>query len=824
MSIEKSLPNVRTTVKTPGKADEMKELQETLSQQSQDPIEITRTEDGGAEINFDPRAVVGQGGQNHEENLAEFLDDAILKEVGSQVVESYSDYKSSRSDWEDTYIKGLDLLGFKYENRSEPFQGASGATHPVLAEAVTQFQALAYKELLPASGPVRTQIIGKVSQAKEDQADRVKEFMNYQLMVEMKEYEPEFDQMLFNLPLSGSTFKKIYFDSLLNRCVSKYVPAEDLYVPYAATSLDDAESIIHSIKMTGNDILKYQLSGFYKDVDIVDTVYSPSDVEEKKDNISGKSTSHDEIYTLLEAHCDLDLDGFNDIGMDGEQTGLKLPYIVTVDEGTGTVLAIRRNFNAQDPSKKRRDYFVHFKFLPGLGFYGFGLIHMIGGLSRTATAALRQLLDAGTLSNLPAGFKMRGIRVRDEAQPLQPGEFRDVDAPGGNLSDAFMPLPFKGPNATLLQLMDVVVGAGQRFASIADMQVGDANQSAAVGTTVALLERGSRVMSAIHKRLYSSMKNEFMLLAQTFKTYMPPIYPYDVIGGARQIKQTDFDDKIDIIPVADPNIFSQTQRITVAQTQLQLAMSNPKMHNMYQAYRDMYEALGVKDVDLILKKKQPPQPMDPAMENMMALAGKEFKAFPGQDHKAHMDAHLSFMGTMIARTNPQVLGFLQKNILEHITLMGQEQIQLEFKEEMQQLQQITAQIKQMGPPNPQNPQFMAMQQQVQSLTQKMESRKAQLIAEIMSEYLEEEKKVLNQIDNDPLLKLKNEEVQLKAKEEERKREEGEQKAQMDALKIVSNRQTAQEKLQQDDDHAKLRASVSLAKDGIKQMKSTIKES
>tara|TARA_R100001594_G_scaffold92995_1_gene127343 strand:- start:547 stop:3024 length:2478 start_codon:yes stop_codon:yes gene_type:complete len=823
MSIEKSLPNVRTTVKTPGKADEMKELQETLSQQSQDPIEITRTEDGGAEINFDPRAVVGQGGQNHEENLAEFLDDAILKEVGSQVVESYSDYKSSRSDWEDTYIKGLDLLGFKYENRSEPFQGASGATHPVLAEAVTQFQALAYKELLPASGPVRTQIIGKVSQAKEDQADRVKEFMNYQLMVEMKEYEPEFDQMLFNLPLSGSTFKKIYFDSLLNRCVSKYVPAEDLYVPYAATSLDDAESIIHSIKMTGNDILKYQLSGFYKDVDIVDTVYSPSDVEEKKDNISGKSTSHDEIYTLLEAHCDLDLDGFNDIGMDGEQTGLKLPYIVTVDEGTGTVLAIRRNFNAQDPSKKRRDYFVHFKFLPGLGFYGFGLIHMIGGLSRTATAALRQLLDAGTLSNLPAGFKMRGIRVRDEAQPLQPGEFRDVDAPGGNLSDAFMPLPFKGPNATLLQLMDVVVGAGQRFASIADMQVGDGNQSAAVGTTVALLERGSRVMSAIHKRLYAAMKQEFMLLAQTFKTYMPPIYPYDVIGGARQIKQTDFDDKIDIVPVADPNIFSQTQRISVAQTQLQLAMSNPKMHNMYQAYRDMYEALGVKDVDLILKKKQPPQPMDPAMENMAALSGTEFKAFPGQDHKAHMDAHLSFMGTMIARTNPQVLGFLQKNILEHITLMGQEQVQLEFKEEMQQLQQITMQMQQMGPPNPQNPQFMTMQQQIQSITQTMESRKAQLIAETMSEYLEEEKKVLNQIDSDPLLKLKSEEVQLKAKEEERKREEGETKAEMDALRLVSNRQTAQEKLQQDDNHAKLRASVSLAKDGIKQMKSTIKE-
>ena len=823
MAIEKSLPNVRTTATVPSKKEELEQLQEQLAQQSQEPIEITRTEDGGAEINFDPRAIVPQGGQNHEENLAEFLDDDVLKEVGSQVLDSYSDYKSSRSEWEDTYVKGLDLLGFKYENRSEPFQGASGATHPVLAEAVTQFQALAYKELLPASGPVRTQIIGKISQEKEDQSERVKEFMNYQLMVEMKEYEPEFDQMLFNLPLSGSTFKKVYFDSILNRCVSKYVPAEDLYVPYAATSLDDAESIIHAIKMTGNDVLKYQLSGFYKDVDLVDSLYSPSEVKEKKDNISGSSTSQDEIYTLLEAHCDLDLDGFNDIGTDGEPTGLKLPYIVTVDEGTGTVLAIRRNFDAQDPRKKRRDFFVHFKFLPGLGFYGFGLIHMIGGLSRTATAALRQLLDAGTLSNLPAGFKMRGIRVRDEAQPLQPGEFRDVDAPGGNLSDAFMPLPFKGPNQTLLQLMDVVVGAGQRFASIADMQVGDGNQSAAVGTTVALLERGSRVMSAIHKRLYQAMKCEFMLLAQTFKTYMPPVYPYDVIGGARQIKQTDFDDKIDIVPVADPNIFSQTQRITVAQTQLQLAMSNPKMHNMYQAYRDMYEALGVKDVDLILKKKKPIQPMDPAMENMMALSGAEFKAFPGQDHKAHMDAHLSFMGTMIARTNPQVLGLLQKNILEHITLMGQEQVQLEFKDEMQELQQITAQMQQMGPPNPQNPQFAVMQQRIQSLTQTMESRKAQLIAEIMAEYLEEEKKVLNQIDNDPLLKLKSEEVQLKAKEEERKREEGESKAEMDALRLVSNRQIAEDKLQQDDNHAKLRASVSLAKDGIKQMKATMVE-
>ena len=830
MAIEKSLPNVRTTATVPSKKEELEQLQEQLAQQSQEPIEITRTEDGGAEINFDPRAIVPQGGQNHEENLAEFLDDDVLKEVGSQVLDSYSDYKSSRSEWEDTYVKGLDLLGFKYENRSEPFQGASGATHPVLAEAVTQFQALAYKELLPASGPVRTQIIGKISQEKEDQSERVKEFMNYQLMVEMKEYEPEFDQMLFNLPLSGSTFKKVYFDSILNRCVSKYVPAEDLYVPYAATSLDDAESIIHAIKMTGNDVLKYQLSGFYKDVDLVDSLYNPSDVKEKKDNISGSSTSQDEIYTLLEAHCDLDLDGFNDIGTDGEPTGLKLPYIVTVDEGTGTVLAIRRNFDAQDPRKKRRDFFVHFKFLPGLGFYGFGLIHMIGGLSRTATAALRQLLDAGTLSNLPAGFKMRGIRVRDEAQPLQPGEFRDVDAPGGNLSDAFMPLPFKGPNQTLLQLMDVVVGAGQRFASIADMQVGDGNQSAAVGTTVALLERGSRVMSAIHKRCYSAMKSEFMLMAEAFATYLPPVYPYNVIGGQRQIKQMDFSPEIDIVPVADPNIFSQTQRIAMAQTTMQMAQANPAMHNMYEVYRDLYEALGVKNIDSILKRPTQPVPMDPAMENITVLSGGQIKAFPGQDHKAHMDAHLTFMATKTVRNNPIIIAALQKNIMEHIALMAQEQIEMEFKEELMQLQQLQMQmapIQQQMAMNPQalqqNPQVMQMQQQMQNLTQAIEARKATLVAETLADYQAEEEKLFNEVGDDPLIKLKSREVDLKAKEEMRKEEEGKQKANMDRLKLIQNREIAEDKLEQDDDHAKLRASVSLAKDGIKQMKAAVIE-
>jgi len=839
MAIDKSskfdLPNnIRTKVNVPSKQGQIQAIQEKMAQQqNQQPVEINQTEDGGVEIDFDPGALSGVGSETHDENLATLLEEDQLIEIGSQIVEDYDENKASRQDWEDSYTKGLDLLGFKYENRSDPFQGASGATHPVLAEAVTQFQSLAYKELLPASGPVRTQIIGKVDQAKEDQSDRVKEFMNYQLMVEMKEYEPEFDQMLFNLPLAGSTFKKVYYDSVMQRCVSKFIPAEDLVVPYTATSLEDAESITHSIRMSGNELLKYQLSGFYRDVDLVEGEPSQTDVSDTKDRISGVTSSNDEVMTLLECHCDLDLEGFQDVNEEGEATGLKLPYIVTVDEGTGTVLSIRRNFDAQDPRRARRDYFVHFKFLPGLGFYGFGLIHMIGGLSRTATAALRQLLDAGTLANLPSGFKQRGIRVRDEAQPLQPGEFRDVDAPGGNLSDAFMPLPFKGPDGTLLQLMGVVVQAGQRFASIADMQVGDGNQSAAVGTTVALLERGSRVMSAIHKRLYQALKCEFMLIADNFATYLPKEYPYDVVGGQRQIFATDFDQRIDIIPVADPNIFSQTQRISIAQTQLQLAMSNPKMHNLYQAYRDMYEALGVKDIDTLLKKPKQPQPMDPAMENIQALSGQPFKAFPGQDHQAHMDAHLSYMGTMMARTNPQIIAALQKNILEHITLMATEQVQLEFKDEIMEMQQMGQQMQQMqmqAQGNPQmmqqmqqNPQVQQLQNQIKQVTEAIEARKAKLIAETMAEYLEEEKKVLNQIDNDPLLRLKSDEIQLKAKEEERKREEGETKAEMDALKMLQNRQIAEDKLEQDDEHAKLRASVSLAKDGIKQMQATIKE-
>ena len=811
--IDKSLPNSRTEVKIPGEEEIRQEVEQEIveEQNKPDEIEITQTEDGGAEISFDPKAIDKEGAADHFANLAEILEDDVLDPIGSKLTSDYMDYRSSRKDWEDSYKNGLDLLGFKYERRTEPFRGASGVNHPVLAEAVTQFQAQAYKELLPANGPVRSQILGNTTPQKQDQANRVKDFMNYQIMDQMKEYESEFDQMLFYLPLSGSTFKKVYYDDLLGRAVSKFVPADDLVVPYSANSLDDAEAVVHEIKISENDLRKQQVSGFYKDVDLNEPAMNNDEIDKKEQELEGiKQIKQDDIYTLLECHVNIDLEGFEDQDQNGEPTGIKLPYVVTVEKDSRKVLSIRRNYRQDDSKRNKINYFVHFKFLPGLGFYGFGLIHMIGGLTRTATSALRQLLDAGTLSNLPAGFKTRGLRVRDDAQPLQPGEFRDVDTPGGNLRDSFMTLPFKEPSPTLLNLLGVVVNAGQRFASIADSQVGDMNQQAAVGTTVALLERGSRVMSAIHKRLYVGLKQEFKLLADVFKTYLPPVYPYDVPGAQRQIKATDFDDRVDIVPVADPNIFSQTQRISMAQTQLQLAQSNPQIHNLYQAYRSMYDAIGVKDVNLILPPPAPPMPMDPSQEHILAMAGKPFQAFPGQDHKAHIDAHLSFMQINMVKNNPLAMASLQKNILEHISLMAQEQVQLEFVNELNQIQMLQA--------NPEAMQQIAIQQQIQAVSSRIESRKAQLVAEMTKDFAEEENKITSQFDGDPLTKLKAREIDLRAQENQRKKDEGEERIALDKMRAMMNQMNQEEKLEQNEDLAKLRAGVSLAKSGLQQAK------
>ena len=805
--IDKGLPNTRTKVELPSE-EEMTDVN-VQEETEKGPVEVIPEEDGGAILDFEPGAINVPGTENHFDNLADILPESILEPIGGDLVNNYIDYKASRKDWEKSYTEGLDLLGFKYESRTEPFQGASGATHPVLAEAVTQFQAQAYKELLPSDGPVRTQVIGLKNPGTEQQAQRVKDYMNYLIMDEMKEYEAEFDSMLFHLPLAGSTFKKVYYDVPLGRVVSKFVPADELVVPYTATSLDDAESVIHVIKMSENELRKQQVNGFYADVELAPpSNTTQNDVEKKERELDGtkKSGKPEPIYTLLECHVNLDLEGFEDVGADNQPTGIKLPYIVTVEEGSRTVLSIRRNYAPNDLKKNKIQYFVHFKFLPGLGFYGFGLIHMIGGLSRTATTALRQLLDAGTLANLPAGFKQRGVRVRDEAAPIQPGEFKDVDAPGGSLRDAFFPLPYKEPSPTLLQLLGVVVQAGQRFASIADMQMGETKQNAAVGTTIALLERGSRVMSAIHKRCYAAMKDEFKILAKVVAQYLPPEYPYDVVGGQRNVKQADFDDRIDVVPVADPNIFSMSQRITMAQTELQLATSQPQLHNLYQVYRNMYEAIGVKNVDAILPPPAPNAPMDPSMEHINALAGKPFQAFPGQDHRAHITAHLNFMSTNIVRNNPAVMAAIQKNILEHISLMAQEQVQLEFREQMQEMMQM----QQMAAMNPQ------VQQQLQSMTNQIEARKSVLIAEMTEEFMKEEKEITSQFDSDPLLKLKSREVDLRAMENERKKKADEANQELNKAKLVQAQEIAEDKIDQNEDLAKLRAGVSLAKTGVKQ--------
>ena len=802
--IEDALPN--ETVTDEAFVEQEVTVPEDTVPTQEGQANVTMDEEGGAEINFDPNAMEGLQTDDHFSNLAEIMNDQYLDELGSNLFDKYTEYKQSRGDWEDTYREGLNLLGFKYEQRTQPFRGASGVNHPVLAEAVTQFQAQAYKELLPADGPVRAQILGDVTNEKQDQAHRVKDFMNYQIMDQMPEYEPEFDQMLFYLPLSGSTFKKIYYDDLLGRAVSKFVQADDLIVPYSANSLEDAEAIVHVLRMSENEIRKQQVSGFYKDIELGQPPVVENQVKDAELRLEGitKDGNQEDQYTILEIHTDLDLEGFEDMGPDGEPTGIKLPYIVTILESTNEILSIRRNYTPDDKMMKKIKYFVQYKFLPGTGFYGFGLIHMIGGLTRTATAALRQLLDAGTLANLPAGFKTRGIRIRDDAQPLQPGEFRDVDAPGGNIKDQFMQLPFKGPDQTLLQLMGVVVQAGQRFASIADAQVGDMNQQAAVGTTVALLERGSRVMSAIHKRLYVGLKQEFRLLAEVFKTYLPPEYPYDVPGATRQVKVTDFDEKVDILPVADPNIFSQTQRISMAQMELQLAQSNPQIHDLYQAYRSMYEAVGVKNINAILPPPQQPQPIDPALEEIAAMGMKPFQAFPGQDHKAHIDSHLNFMQSNMVQNSPAIMGALQKNILERISLMAQEQIQLEFAEELAQAQQMQQMLQQ----QPQNAQLV---QQATQLTNTINSRKAVLISEMVRDYMQEEEKIISELGGDPLLKLKSRELDIKARQNEAKKAYDEGRISLDTMRAMQNQAQFEDKQEQNEELAELRADTSLTK-------------
>ena len=755
-------------------------------------VEIT--DDGGAIVN----PIMEEPENEFDQNLAELLSDDDLNMISSDLIGDYKEDKSSREEWHDAYSKGLKLLGFNYEDRSQPFQGASGVTHPLLSETVTQFQAQAYKELLPANGPVRTQIIGSSDSQKEEQAQRVQEFMNYQIMHVMEDFDPDLDQMLFYLPLSGSAFKKIYFDSTLDRAVSKFVPSEDVVVPYTATDLASAERITHVLRRNENEIRKLQVQGFYSDVEIKEQTEEPNsqiqDAVNKLDGVrkTGSGYSNDN-YTLLEIHCELDLPGFED------EDGIKLPYIVTIDEGSQKVLSIYRNYDEKDTLKKKKQYFVHYKFLPGLGFYGFGLIHMLGGLSRTATAALRQSLDAGTLANLPAGFKARGLRIRDDDNPIQPGEFRDVDAPSGDLRAGLMPLPYKGADATLFQLLGFVVQAGQRFATIADQKIGDSvAANAPVGTTMALIERGSRVMSAIHKRLHYAQKTEFNLLAKVFKEFYSPMYPYSVGKNAvPSIKSSDFDERIDIIPVSDPNIFSMSQRVTLAQTQLQMAQSDPNQHNLYEAYKRMYQALGVKDIDAILPVPKPDAPKDPGLENSDALMGKKLLAFRGQAHQQHIEAHRVFMSSLLVRSNPQASTLLQAHVMEHVSLLAREQVEAQMNEVVEQeAQKYGGQI----PPQLQ----LEFQKQV-------EVQVADQISNFISEMFIEEQQAMQPQGQDPLISLKEQELQLRAQDIQRKAQNDSQKLELDAAKLDQQAKIAQDKIDSNEDIAQLRANVNLDK-------------
>lgn len=772
--------------------------------------EITENEDGSAVIRSLIEAAEMEGlGEElipFDANLADFLDDGTLGELANELVGSYEDDLASRREWEDTYTSGLDLLGVNVEERSEPFEGASAVTHPLIAESVTQFQAQAYKELLPAGGPIKTRIAGSQTPDVEEQSERVKHYMNYIVTEEMEEFDPDMDQMLFYLPLSGSTFKKVYFDPLLGRPVSKFLPAQDVVVPYSATDLFTAPRITHTLKMTDNEIRKQQVLGFYRDVDLPTAGDDDEDqVDQKVNEIQGVSKSFsDDVRTLLEMHVELELEGFEDIGRDGEPSGVKLPYIVTIDKDSDTVLAIRRNYAEQDPLKKAVPYFVHYKFMPGLGFYGFGLTHMIGGLGRASTSILRQLIDAGTLSNLPGGFKARGVRVRNSDEPIQPGEWRDMDAPGGVLRDSIMPLPYKEPSATLANLLGALIDAGRRFVSIADQQVGNMSQEMPVGTTVAMLERGMKVMSAIHKRLHYAQKNEFRILARIVKENVEA-YPYPLQGGLPpQILQQDFDGRVDIIPVSDPNIFSMAQRVALAQEQLKLAQTNPQMHNLHAAYKRMYQALEVQNIEEILPTPPQPQPVDPAMENSLVLVAQPLQAFPEQNHMIHMAIHISLLQTPLVQQNPQVQAVLYAHVQEHVGMEAHRRAQ-------EQIQQAVSQVQTLANAGAVDPNMAAQQiAQAQAAAQdpnEYNSFVALFQQRVLSEVLPQMMPPQPDPMADPLVQIRQQELMTKQQENMMDAQNDQQKLEIEREKLQQKAAAEAARIELQEEVAKARNDV-----------------
>ena len=782
MAVEKNKP--LKIVNSPDDEVEI-EVEEETSEIEFDADNTVLLDDGSAIVNYEEEPEKGDT-DDFFKNLAEDIDDSQLSEIANDLIESYKEDTESRQEWLDSYTEGLDLLGTSTDERSEPFRGASGVYHPLLAESATQFQSQAYKELLPPGGPVQTRIVGEKSKEVEEQAERIRGFMNFLVLDVMEEFDPELDQMLYYLPLTGSAFKKTYYDQNLRRPVSKFVPADDLVVSYTESNLQTCPRFTHIVTMNYNDLRKLQVSGFYRDIEIFeDEGLEDSEAKEKVQSITGfrKSSNMSDVVTLLEMHVDLNIEGYEDEDKNGEPTGIALPYIVTLTEDMD-VLSIRRNYRENDEVKQRIRYFTHYKFTPGLGFYGFGLIHMIGGLTKSATSILRQLIDAGTLANLPAGFKSRGLRVRDDDQPLQPGEFRDVDAPGSSIREAIMPLPYKEPSATLLQMLGVLIDSGRRFASVADINVGDSNQAMPVGTTVALLEQGTKILSAIHKRLHFAQRQELKILAEVMKESLSPEYPYNVPGAETTVKINDFDDRIDVIPVSDPAMFSMSQRISMAQTQLQLAQAAPQIHDLQEAYRRMYSALGVQNIDSILPPKAEMVPKDPASENAEALMAKPLKAFPQQNHDAHVATHSAFLQDPNIQRNQMAMQTLMAHMQEHLALKYR-----------QQVEQI------IGQPLPPEGQVLPPEQ---------EAMLAQATAQATQEISQMAQQISGTGQFDPIVQLKQKELEIDAAEVQRKASADMARQELAAAKLQQDKQIKEREIQSEEDIAALKANVSMA--------------
>ena len=769
----------------------------SISIENPDSVAI-ETEDGGMIIDFDPNAKE-IGDVEFDSNLAEHIEDDVLQELGSKLVGDYTGDKDSRSDWEETYTKGLDQLGLKIEERTTPWAGACGVFHPMLSEAVIRFQSQSITEMFPAAGPVRTKIVGKITEEKEKQSQRVEDYLNYLLTHEMSEYRTETEKMLFSLPLAGSAFRKVYFDPSLDRPSSIFVPAEDVVVNYGASDLETCERATHVMRKSSNTVRKMQFNGFYKDIDIPDGSQKNSDITKKYNEITGESDTYnyDQNHTILEMQVDLDLEGFEDTDENGEETGIAIPYVVTIDFPSGIILSIRRNYYEDDAKKIRRMHFVHYQYLPGLGFYGFGLIHMVGGLAKSATSILRQLVDAGTLSNLPGGLKARGLRIKGDDTPIMPGEFRDVDVPGGAIRDNITFLPYKEPSSTLFALLGNIVEEGRRFASMSDMKVSDMSNNAPVGTTLALLERNQKVMSAVQSRLHASMRKEFNILVGIVKDFTDPSYPYETDEG-EDIKTEDFDNRVDVLPVSDPNAATMAQRIMQYQAAMQLAQSAPDMYNLPELHRQMLGVLGIEDVENIIPDTDDVKPVDPVTAVQNIINGKPVKAFIDQDHQAHIAVVTS------AQQDPEIQQLVGQSpnapsILASGSAYINEHLSMQYRKKVEE--EMGVELPAEGEPLPAD----------------VEKRISSLVAEAAKRVLgtsqaQAEQQRVQEQQKDPLIQAKEREVAIKEETAKAKIEIDEGRLMLDATKAKVNKELQEARIKQEGEIAGAKIGQQVASD------------